>query len=143
MLCPVCGQALVIVEHRGVELDVCIDRHGVWFDAQELAALLTSIDAASARVEAEQLEPVPGQGKRRRCPRCRGRMDHVKPPDVKDLVLDRCRRGHGLWFDDGELRQILAARLGDGHPALAEVQRHLHAFVEEAPAAGAKEAGEE
>jgi Zn-finger nucleic acid-binding protein len=28
-------------------------------------------------------------------------------PKDKAILLDRCSRGHGLWFDRGELKQVL------------------------------------
>lgn len=38
--CPTCQQLLHDVQVDGVPLDRCPDRHGVWFDARELEAVL-------------------------------------------------------------------------------------------------------
>jgi Zn-finger nucleic acid-binding protein len=38
--CPTCAQLLHDVQIDGVPLDRCPDRHGVWFDARELEAVL-------------------------------------------------------------------------------------------------------
>jgi Zn-finger nucleic acid-binding protein len=47
--------------------------------------------------------------KPRKCPICRKKMQKITvglsaPP----LLLDKCRRGDGLWFDKGELQDILS-----------------------------------
>jgi Zn-finger nucleic acid-binding protein len=44
------------------------------------------------------------------------------------VVIDRCPRGHGLWFDPGELQRVLASRVAASDPALARIRAHLSAF---------------
>jgi Zn-finger nucleic acid-binding protein len=133
MLCPVCKLDQVIVEYRGVELDMCIEGHGIWFDKDELGQLF---DAAGAPDMVHDLEerliylPRGKYGPERRCPRCRGKMRHVAAPGPSgDVILDRCRRGHGLWFDKGELEEILALQLGEDDAALGRVREFLGTFV--------------
>jgi Zn-finger nucleic acid-binding protein len=100
VLCPVCNLDQVILEWGGVELDLCVDGHGIWLDAEELRHLFAAADAPDAVLSLEQrLRTLPRstRGARRRCPRCRARMDHVSVPDhPEQTVLDRCPRGHGL-----------------------------------------------
>ena len=68
-------------------------------------------------------------GPEKRCPRCRGKMRHVRAPGQSgDVILDRCRRGHGLWFDKGELEEILSLELDEGDAALAKVREFLGQF---------------
>ena len=45
MECPVCHLDQVIVEWGDVELDVCIDGHGIWFDTDELRHLFAAAGA--------------------------------------------------------------------------------------------------
>jgi Zn-finger nucleic acid-binding protein len=132
MQCPVCRQDQVIVEWQGVELDLCIDGHGVWFDDGELRQLFA---AAGVTDELGALEarlatmPRGAHGPRRRCPRCRRRMEHVAAPVAPHpVVLDRCPRGHGLWFDDGELDAILATGFAGDDTGLARVRDFLGQF---------------
>ncbi len=60
-------------------------------------------------------------------------VPHVGAPsgDSDDVILDRCRRGHGLWFDKGELEEILSTALGEGDAALTKVQEFLGQFAAE------------
>lgn len=41
--CPDCTEPMETVRTFGVAIDVCKKRHGIWFDANELAALLFRI----------------------------------------------------------------------------------------------------
>jgi Zn-finger nucleic acid-binding protein len=124
MECPACGEAQVIVEADGVELDLCLAGHGVWFDAQELGILLGE-DAAELERE---LRALGARGHGRRCPRCRKPMELVGTPGGGGVMLDRCSRGHGLWFDDGELEQLFGLRPAADRAALAKVSDFLSRF---------------
>lgn len=48
----------------------------------------------------------------RLCPRCDRKLESfvVASAMPGGLTLDRCRRGHGIWFDGGELCAYLRAR---------------------------------
>ena len=122
MECPACRQPQLIVEVEGVELDLCHKGCGVWFDAQELSQLL---GAAAPELE-RALQDLPTQGRGRRCPRCRKPMELILAPGGTAVMLDRCSRGHGLWFDQGELEQIVRAQPEDA--ALARVSDFLSQF---------------
>ena len=130
MQCPACGLDQVIVEYHGVELDICIDGHGIWFDKDELQQLFEAAGVPDMLHDLEQrlvFLPRGKHGPEKRCPRCRGKMRHVAEADG-DVILDRCRRGHGLWFDDGELEEILRSTLGKDDEALAKVRGFLGQF---------------
>ena len=133
MQCPVCKLDQVIVEYQGVELDLCIDGCGFWFDNDELRQLF---EVAGAPEMLHDLEnrlvflPRGEHGPEKRCPRCHGKMRHVSAPDdVQDVILDSCRRGHGLWFDKGELEEILTTLFPADDEALAAVKAFLADFV--------------
>lgn len=132
MQCPVCDLDQVIIEYQGIELDVCVEGHGVWFDKDELQQLYEAAEVPELLHDlAERLVDLPRgrHGPERRCPRCRGKMRHVAEPGPSgDVILDRCRRGHGLWFDDGELEEILGSSLGAEDAALAKVRGFLGRF---------------
>lgn len=116
MRCPACKHELVVVEREGIEVDWCAQCHGIWFDAGELELLAEKagmnlapgmIGEASKSAEA-----------RRRCPRCRRKMEKASPTSGASLLLDRCPR-HGLWFDAGELGALMRGL--EGHAAGAAV----------------------
>ncbi len=137
MQCPVCKQDQIIVEYAGVELDMCPDGHGTWFDADELAQLadqsgLPELFAGLAKHL--QSDSQAGEAPKRRCPRCRARMLHVQvPAHPAAVILDRCPRGDGIWFDEGELQSILQNHLetdqDDIDPDLASAFDRLRDFL--------------
>jgi Zn-finger nucleic acid-binding protein len=156
MKCPECRQDLLIVEWHDVELDLCVDGHGVWFDGQELEALFAkAIDAgrndktheaheirrAAREFEASLLKlPAAPSEPRRRCPRCDAKMRVVAAAPATaehpPVALDVCPHGHGTWFDDGELQQTLAAPQLAAIDGLDDVRAFLTDFLRaDAPAA--------
>jgi len=130
MLCPVCREELIIVEFEDVELDACPDCRGLWFDAQELHQLFEAAGVPEhlCRLE-ERLEQLPRAEARRRCPRCGGRLVPVRAPsEAQEVILDECPRGHGLWFDHGELNTLLDCLLQEDE-ALDHVRDYLGQFL--------------
>ncbi len=122
---------MLIVEFEQIELDACPDCHGVWFDAQELHQLFELVGVPESIHQLEnQLERLPHAAARRSCPRCRGRIEPVRAPTGdRELILDQCVRGHGLWFDQGELESLFESLLGSENAALLEVRKYLGLFA--------------
>jgi hypothetical protein len=122
---------MIIVEFEDIELDACPECRGLWFDAQELLQLFQRIGVPERLHDLEQrLERWPHVVTRRHCPRCNSRIHPVKAPSMGDeLILDQCPRGHGLWFDHGELETLLKSLLGEEDDALAHVREYLGQFV--------------
>ncbi len=123
MKCPKDKSDLIVVEHRRVELDYCLHCAGVWFDSGELDLLVnTLVASAEGRQHQEQIvfEPAVVKEAQRRCPICGKKMDKVWAGKEPRILIDRCPRGDGLWFDGGELRQLLTKVLpGDSKGILA------------------------
>jgi Zn-finger nucleic acid-binding protein len=110
MICPACRSDMIVVEHKKIELDYCPKCHGVWFDSGELELFLESIKLenpgrfvgnAFNAPEAETTE------KRRRCPICGRRMKKTAVGDRPRVLIDVCPKEHGLWFDGGEVDQLI------------------------------------
>lgn len=115
----------MILEVEEIELDVCLAGHGSWFDAQELRLLFL---AAELNLDLEsELQSIASQRSKRRCPRCRRRLQQVSLRDGA-TVLDRCPRGHGLWFDPGELATLASESLAQDQASLRQVQEYLRKF---------------
>jgi Zn-finger nucleic acid-binding protein len=101
---------LIIIERNQIELDHCLSCHGLWFDAEELELLFSSLAEEQMARSLEQFMALPRRDiheKPLKCPRCRHKMDKVVVESDEDILLDRCRRGDGLWFDGGELHQMV------------------------------------
>lgn len=105
-VCPACDVGLFMLRFRGIEVDYCDRCRGLWLDAGELEALAGP--DASARWNA--MVTGDADARVRLCPRCDQPLERVQ---VEGLTLDRCRLGHGWWFDQGELPDLLASPIGE------------------------------
>ena len=108
MDCPVCKEsAMVTLELNEVEIDYCMQCEGIWLDAGELEMLLGEQEKAqelinSFRVDSDNPEDL------RKCPICYKKMQKIViDSDGPKLLIDRCGKGDGLWFDKGELHDIV------------------------------------
>jgi len=107
MDCPVCKNAMITLELEDVEIDHCLDCGGIWLDAGELELLLDEPDKAKGLLESFTVDSKSAEVKRK-CPICDKKMQKVIVGDSgPTLLIDKCRRGDGLWFDSGELHDIL------------------------------------
>ena len=97
---------MITLELDEVEIDYCIDCGGVWLDTGELELLLNEPDKTkhlldSFRVNSNSDEKI------RKCPICDKKMQKIVVGASKPvLLIDKCHRGDGLWFDKGELQDI-------------------------------------
>jgi Zn-finger nucleic acid-binding protein len=131
--CPVCKLDQVIVEWDDVELDVCVDGHGIWFDADELRQLFAAAGAPDALLSLEaRLDALDASEQERSlaCPRCGAAMQPVQvSAGAAGPMLDRCPHGHGLWFGEGELARLVEFELDTDDASLASVRGHLMRFI--------------
>jgi len=111
MLCPVCNEEMLVLELDLVEIDYCSECAGVWLDSGELDLVSERAGGLCGELEAalaEQGGRRP-EGRKRPCPVCGKALREVTAESRPPVVLDRCPRGHGLWFDEGELQAVAAA----------------------------------
>jgi Zn-finger nucleic acid-binding protein len=107
MNCPSCGNPMITMELQDIEIDHCVKCGGIWLDAGELEILLDDALKAKTLLGSFRQE-IAVTERPRRCPICEKKMiktlvGRSKPP----LLIDACRRGDGLWFDRGELRDVI------------------------------------
>ncbi len=106
MNCPVCKNAMITLELEDVEIDHCIGCGGIWLDAGELELLLGEPDKARSLLDSFSVDSKSAEAVRK-CPICDKKMQKViVGPSKPTLLIDKCRRGDGLWFDKGELHDI-------------------------------------
>jgi Zn-finger nucleic acid-binding protein len=101
---------MIVLEIDQVEVDHCLQCKGTWLDAGELELLLGGAEnkehlLASMDTNAPTKEAV------RRCPICRKKMSKVLCGSHEQIIIDKCKKNDGLWFDEGELKEIIA--MGD------------------------------
>jgi Zn-finger nucleic acid-binding protein len=104
--CPACSNPLIILELNEIEIDYCTDCEGIWLDSGELELLLEDSDEkdellASFKPDSEQKE------KHIKCPICRKKMNKVLVDSVRKITLDKCENECGIWFDKGELLDVI------------------------------------
>jgi Zn-finger nucleic acid-binding protein len=105
MKCPVCSVATTVVEHNKIELDYCSKCHGIWFDRGELELLLDTLTGGTAAKFIDGMLQRPQEKvaeKTRKCPICGKKMTKAGIGAGKEIMIDVCGAGHGLWFDGGE-----------------------------------------
>ncbi len=123
MICVNCGQSMLALELDEFEIDYCDNCGGIWLDSGEL-----ELAVGEKYFKEDQLIPLPegaqaARGKRN-CPICSKRMELVSLPKDK-TELDRCPRGHGLWFDKGELIEVAKAISVEGSDHVNRLLRNM------------------
>ena len=133
MICPVCKYDMLVVEYRSIELDYCNSCKGVWFDSGELELLLKSQDLEEPKAffdgiinSQEAISPE----KKRDCPICGHKMKKTAIGEQPKTLIDICRNGHGLWFDGGEVAQLISHLAGE-HPPKHDSREQVTSFLEE------------
>lgn len=110
MKCPACKGVVVVVEYERIELDYCTQCCGVWFDAGELELLVERLSLDGTELKPGEILALPEKGvheKHRRCPICARRMRKVGLGADPEVIIDVCPVGDGIWFDGGEVTQVL------------------------------------
>jgi uncharacterized protein len=133
MICPVCKYAMVVVEYHNIELDYCTSCKGVWFDSGELELLLKSQGREEPKTFFAGIlnsQEAVSSEKERKCPICGHKMKKTAIGEQPEILIDICRDKHGLWFDGGEVTQLIK-RLAGEHPPERDSRRQVISFLEE------------
>ncbi len=106
MICPHCKNPMLVLELDQVETDYCTNCQGIWLDSGELELFLE--DSTEKENLLNSFSDVSNiKEKKRRCPICRKKMNKTLVSADKDVVIDECKNGHGLWFDKGEIFDVI------------------------------------
>jgi Zn-finger nucleic acid-binding protein len=119
---------MVALELEGVEIDHCVGCGGTWLDSGELEQITELADVPAGPLSEALRAGGGGERGKRRCPRCRRRLNAVSIGSDPPVEIDRCPLEHGLWFDAGELRGLISSfAQGDAGAVaafLADLLRH-------------------
>ena len=110
MICPTCKSDMIVVEHNKTELDYCTNCQGVWFDSGELELLLESMSLESPDLFLSNIldsAKAESSEEKRKCPICRRDMKKTTIGQESHILIDVCQQGDGLWFDGGEVGQLI------------------------------------
>ncbi len=119
--CPACGGEVTLrsrrIDDRGMTVLECGACAGMWLGADLFARLAADADEVRVAVEALgagsneatdlPLQRIDNSARLYRpCPSCGSLMHRRNYGRKSGVIVDTCR-GHGVWFDHGELAQIL------------------------------------
>jgi hypothetical protein len=124
---------MIVVEYRNIELDYCSNCKGVWFDAGELELLLESHGLEETKVFLDGIlnsQEAPSSEKKRNCPICGRKLKKTAIGTQPEILIDTCPDEHGLWFDGGEVTQLMS-HLAGGHSPKPDSRERLISFLEE------------
>lgn len=97
---------MITLELEDVEIDYCTNCEGIWLDAGELELLLDEPDKAKNLLSSFRVDSVSTE-RTKKCPICNKKMQKVVVGSSRPaLLIDKCRKGDGLWFQKGELQDI-------------------------------------
>jgi uncharacterized protein len=106
MQCPACKEPMAILEYNEVEVDFCAECKGFWLDEGEIDLLFG--DEKDCAEFLSIGSPCDSRNEEKRlCPACDTVMTKEATESDPPIVFDACPEKHGLWFDAGELQQIL------------------------------------
>lgn len=111
MNCPKCNAEFESRNVGDVQIDECIQCHGIWFDPDELEQATQVVEEDLRWMEFDLWKDQDlfqvSQGEMK-CPRCKTTMAAVQY-DPTDVTVDTCVRCRGIWLDKGEFKLIIAA----------------------------------
>jgi Zn-finger nucleic acid-binding protein len=110
MICPACKSPMIVVEYKQIELDYCPRCYGAWFDAGELELFLESLQLEKRESFVSKIlgaAEVKTAEKKRRCPICTQKMRKVHIGGKPNILIDVCPGSDGLWFDGGEIAELV------------------------------------
>ncbi|MCK5051289.1 MAG: zf-TFIIB domain-containing protein [Candidatus Cloacimonetes bacterium] len=110
MDCPVCkNEPMIVLELNEVEIDYCLSCKGIWLDAGELELLLGSSTETVEFLNSFTSDDITKE-KTHKCPICNKKMEKILVIGNRKVRIDKCKYNHGIWFDSGELEDILGMR---------------------------------
>lgn len=119
LISPVTGNPMRRIEFNGLEIDICTDTGGIWFDQGELGDLLhgprEDFEALDQAAKPEGRIDVDFRADSKRyCPRCNIPLYRYRYLHSTPIELDGCEACGGVYVDDGELGAIAAVALRVG-----------------------------
>jgi len=123
----------------------CESCGGSWLTTETFTTLCTDHEAQGAVMSSFAAAAPPpsvrlGAVRYRRCAACQHMMNRVNFGRVSGIVIDLCK-GHGVWFDPGELQSILTFVAHGGLERMRESEAEFKELSKKAWAADAGASG--
>lgn len=115
MNCPNCGNNMEVKKIGKIEIDVCSNCGGIWFDWMELVKLDEKHEGFGDMLNAILNQPYKGNVKRGKvkCPKCNIVMQKHAYKFNKKVEIDECYQCGGIYLDSGELNVIRQTHMSD------------------------------
>jgi len=97
---------MIVLELEQIEIDHCLSCQGIWLDSGELELLLDSADNSN-RLMDTLVENKASKEKKITCPICSKKLKKMTFGTDNKITLDACSKKDGLWFDRGELIEVV------------------------------------
>ncbi len=126
--CPNCSHQMALETVHGVQLDVCPNCAGIWFNSDELRALLASDPKALSEVEATA---IPHVGQERNgpskmlCPDDQVLLEQYHYMYNSPILLHTCSTCGGLFVADGELGKM-QQWYDQSHMPMTKAEQHKY-----------------
>ena len=131
MKCASCNDIMVVLDLDDVEIDYCTQCGSIWLDEGELELLLESGEEKDALLASGSISETIKEDKKK-CPICSKKMvKMVYEKGTESVVVDQCPKKHGVWFDKGELHQIIRMGSIDKKNKIAELLKEMTLNVNE------------
>lgn len=124
MNCVACKEPMIVLELNQIEIDYCLNCGGIWLDSGELESLLENPQKAEEFI-AKAGKAGSSQKAKRKCPICDKRMLEIAIGSDHPVYIDRCPDNHGLWFDRGELEDVIKILEGDNGGKVVNLLREM------------------
>jgi len=113
--CPRCHQQLFEINYEGEKIDLCQICAGIWCDNDELYQILkirekkfASSDYPEITAKKEDAKVATGHEliDCLNCPICGHLMERINYNYTFGVIIDRCRKNHGIWLDKDEIEKL-------------------------------------
>ena len=126
-VCPVCDTEMAVLELHGVEIDYCFSCGGIWLDSGELEELIGDEKKSDEIIQLFKDVTLTNKEKKRPCPICGKAMKKVEVQLENPVIIDKCPKEHGIWFDKDELLKIVNSVNAEGNDKVAGFLKDMFA----------------
>ena len=126
-VCPVCDTEMAVLELHGVEIDYCFSCGGIWLDSGELEELIGDEKKSDKIIQLFKDVTSTNKEKKRPCPICGKAMKKVEVQMENPVIIDKCPKEHGIWFDKDELLKIVNSVNAEGNDKVAGFLKDMFA----------------
>ena len=124
-VCPVCDTEMAVLELHGVEIDYCFSCGGIWLDSGELEELIGDEKKSDEILQLFKDVTSTNKEKKRPCPVCGKAMKKVEVQLENPVIIDKCPKEHGIWFDKDELYRIVSSTGNAGNDKVVEFLKDM------------------